>query len=199
VESLSVFDLRIPVKRFAVEEYHRLIAADLLGEDDHVELLEGVIVEMTPQGRPHALLLSELNRRFAPSVGPSYSVRIQLPLTLQESEPEPDFAIVSREEELKAADHPRTALLIIEVADSSLAKDRVVKSRIYAHANVTEYWIARPKARSVEVLRGPDATTGSYGSMETVGLNRVLSPVAFPSISIPVTELFASLNSESGA
>src|SRR5690242_19068453 len=82
-------------RRFLTREYHQLIEAGVLGEDDHVELLEGVIVSMTPQRRRHARVISTLNAWLVPALGGDYRVRVQLPLTLSESsEPEPDVAVV---------------------------------------------------------------------------------------------------------
>jgi Uma2 family endonuclease len=178
-------------KRFRTTEYHRLIEAGVLGEDDHVELLEGVIVQMTPQGRPHARFLSTLNGLLVPALGGQYRVRVQLPLTLDESsEPEPDLAVVTRQAEDEAPQHPSTALLVIEVADSSVRADRLVKSRLYARARVVEYWIANVRLKTLEIYTDPDAGEERYRAMRTVGSGSVrLSAV--PAVELSVGELFA--------
>ena len=100
-----------------------MIEAGILGDDERVELLVGEIVQMSPQEKPHARAIAKLNRWFAQALGDEFVVRPQLPLTLADSEPEPDLAIVRADDEAAAERHPRTALLVIEVADSKLVID----------------------------------------------------------------------------
>ena len=179
-------------RRFRLDEYHRLIDVGVLGEDERVELLEGVIVEMTPQGRPHALVISRLNRFLTGALGNEYSVRPQLPLSLgDDSEPEPDLAVVPRQEEETAPVHPRSALLVVEVADESLRRDRLLKGRIYARAQVPEYWVVDVAGRAVEVYSEPDADVGRYGVMRTLGVGETLSTPVLPALALPVAKLFA--------
>ncbi|WP_255636986.1 Uma2 family endonuclease [Hyalangium versicolor] len=84
-------------RRFTLEEYHRMLHVGVLGEDEHVELLEGLILDMAPQGRPHALAISRLTECFMAARRPDCRVRVQLPLSLgDDSEPEPDLAVVLR-------------------------------------------------------------------------------------------------------
>jgi Uma2 family endonuclease len=104
-----------------VDEYHRMIGAGILGEDEHVQLLAGTVVAMTPQGRPHARVVQRLTRLFVRAVGDDLEVLTQLPLTLlDDSEPEPDLAVVKAEDAQSGEHHPRTAVLVIEVAGESL-------------------------------------------------------------------------------
>lgn len=178
-------------RRFRLEEYHRLIEKGVLTEGDRVELLEGVIAEMTPQGRPHARFISELNERLVSALPRESRVRVQLPLSLdEENEPEPDLAVVTRAEEDAAPAHPRSATLVIEVASDSLRKDRLIKGRIYARAGIPEYWLANVLTGAVEVYTDPLAQEGRYGSLHTVGRGETLTPRAFPGIAIPVDALF---------
>ena len=146
-----------------------MIETGILDEDEHVELLEGEIVQMSPQEPPHARATSRLNRLFTRALGDEYVVRPQLPLTFPDSEPEPDLAVVWTKDEDAPEGHPRTALLVIEVADSSARYDLVVKSRIYAKAGIPEYWLVLVRKRAIEVLRDPDLATGVYRSRLTVG------------------------------
>jgi Uma2 family endonuclease len=179
-------------RRFSLEEYHRLIDVGVLGEDERVELLEGVIVEMTPQGRPHALVVSRLGESFTDARRPDCRVRVQLPLSLEgDSEPEPDLAVVTRQEEETAPVHPRSALLVVEVADESLRRDRLLKGRIYARARVPEYWVVNVTGQSVEVYSEPDADAGRYRAMRTLGVGETLSSSALPGLALPVAALFA--------
>ena len=116
-------------RRFTVDEYHRLIAAGILDEDEHVELLEGVITQMSPQGVPHSRVIRRLNRWLARSLGDEYELFVQLPLTIGDhNEPEPDLAVVKAEE---APTPPSTAVLVVEVSRGSLRIDRKVKASVY--------------------------------------------------------------------
>jgi Uma2 family endonuclease len=179
-------------RRFTLEEYHRLIHVGVLGEDEHVELLEGVIVEMTPQGRAHMLVVTRLTRVLVRTLSDAYSVRPQGPLSLEgDSEPEPDIAVVTRAEEEQAEAHPRTALLVVEVAGDSLRKDRQLKGRIYARARVGEYWIVDVARGTVEVYTEPDAEAGRYRAMRTLGAGETLTASVLPGLALPVAELFA--------
>ena len=178
-------------RRFTVVEYHRMIETGILDADEHVELLEGEIVQVSPQEPPHARATSRLNRWFARALGEEYVVRPQLPLTFPESEPEPDLAVVWTKDEDRLEGHPRTALLVIEVADSSARHDLVVKSRVYAKAGIPEYWLVLVRKRSIEVLRDPDAAAGVYRSRSTAGPDSTLTPSAFSGPVIEVRALFA--------
>ena len=178
-------------RRFTVAEYHKMIETGILGEDEHVELLEGEIVQMSPQEKPHARAMAKLNRWFTQGVGDEYVVRPQLPLTLPDSEPEPDLAVVRADDEAAAERHPRTALLVIEIADSSARHDIVVvKSRIYARAGIPEYWVVLVKERAVEVLLDPDAVARSYRSRVTVSEAATLTPRAFAGPTLSLLALF---------
>jgi Uma2 family endonuclease len=174
-----------------VEKYHRMIDAGILGEDDHIELLEGVLVEMSPQGYRHAKFISRFNAATR-IIDDTYRVRIQMPLTLPPyGEPGPDIAIVTLEEDEAPERHPYTALLIVEVSSESLRKDRLVKSRVYARAGVPEYWIADVDAQRIEVYREPDPAAERYRHQEVIGRGQTLSPQAFPDLRLALDELFA--------
>ena len=147
-----------------------MIDSGILDEDEHVELLEGEIVQMSPQEKPHARATSRLTRWVTRFLGDEYAVRCQLPLTLPDSEPEPDLAIVRTREEDTADRHPRTALLVIEVADSSARYDLSVKARIYARAGIPEFWLVLVQQRTIEVLRDPDEVAGVYASRLSIGV-----------------------------
>ncbi len=179
-------------RRFLLTEYHRLIDVGVLGEDERIELLEGVIVEMAPQGRSHALVLSRLNRFLSRGLGDAHSVRPQLPLSLgEDSEPEPDLAIVTRQEEEAAQAHPRSALLVVEVSEESLRRDRLLKGRIYARARIPEYWVVDVAGRAVELYNEPDEEAGRYRTLRTLGVGETLTSQVLPGLTLPVAELFA--------
>ena len=177
-------------RRFTLAEYHKMIEAGILGEDEHLELLEGEIVQMSPQDKPHTRALVMLNRWFTRSLGDEYVVRPQVPLTLTDSEPEPDLAVVTAEEDAEAERHPRTALLVIEVADSSARRDLETKARIYAKHGIPEYWIVLVTQRAVEVRRDPDTVAGVYRTVNNQPADSEVSPAAFAGPAIPVASLF---------
>jgi Uma2 family endonuclease len=174
----------------SVDEYHRMIAAGILDEDERLELLEGVIVAMAPQSPAHAYCIQWLTRFLVRRLGEAYGVRPQLPLTLGErNEPEPDLTVV-RADSASKDHHPGTAVLAIEVSGDSLRKDRRVKAAVYARFGIAEYWIVNVEARVVEVLSDPDAGDGAYRRTRIVTTSETLTSEALPELSFPVAELF---------
>lgn len=149
--------------RYTVDEYLRLAVSGVLHPDDRVELLEGVIVAMAPQNPRHASASTLAHEALRRVVGTRALVRVQLPLVLGiHSVPEPDVAVVSG----TAADyfdaHPTTAMLVVEIADASLAQDRLTKARMYAAAGIPEYWVVNLRDACVEVFRRPDPAAHAY-------------------------------------
>jgi len=167
-----------------------MIEAGIFDEDEHLELLEGVIVAMAPQGPIHAYCIQWLTRFLVRRLGDAYAVRPQLPLTLgQRNEPEPDLTVV-RADSASRDHHPGSAVLAIEVSGDSLRKDRRVKAAVYARFGITEYWIVNVEARVVEVYSDPDAAKGAYRQTRTVTTAETLTSEALPELSFPVAELF---------
>jgi Uma2 family endonuclease len=178
-------------RRITVDEYHRMIEAGTLGEDDHVELIAGAVVAMTPQGPAHALVIQNLNRLVAQGLAADLALRPQLPLTLPEdSEPEPDLAVVRLEDARSRGNHPRTALLVVEVAGDSLRLDRQTKAALYARAGIPEYWIVNLAETTVEVHRDPDSETGAYRAKAVVSSESTLAATSVPGLRVNVADLF---------
>ena len=175
---------------FSVAEYHRMLDAGILGEDDHVELLEGAVVEVSPQGARHARVIQRLTRAFVRGLGDAFVVRPQLPLTFRDSEPEPDLSVVRAEDAASPDEHPSRALLVVEVSRASLTHDRSVKARVYARAGVAEFWIVNTIDRVVEVHRDPDEVGARYRTILSVGKGETLAPADLPGFSLPVRTLF---------
>jgi Uma2 family endonuclease len=174
----------------SVDEYHRMIEAGIFAEDEHVELLEGVVVAMTPQSPAHAYCIKWLTRFLARTLGDAYDVRPQLPLTLGDrNEPEPDLAVVRADTDSRDR-HPATAVLAIEVSGPSLRKDRGVKAGVYARFGISEYWIVNVDGRVVEVLSDPDVVTGAYRRARPVTTEETLTSEALPELSFAVARLF---------
>jgi Uma2 family endonuclease len=175
---------------FSVAEYHRMIDAGILDEDERVELLEGVIVAVSPQKRRHAYVIQQLMRILARLPQDRYGILAQLPLTLGErSEPEPDLAVVTAEAGSSRTEHPRTALLVIEVAGDTLRKDRLVKARIYARADIPEYWLFNLEEACLEVLRDPDHE-GSYRKRLVLRRDEEARSSAVPELAVRLADLF---------
>ena len=140
-------------RRFTRQEYERIAQTGMF-EHERVELLHGVIVAMSSIGPPHSSTVMRLTALLVPLLAGRALVRIQDAFAvLDESEPEPDVAVVPLGEYDEA--HPTEAHLIVEVADSSLRHDRVVKGPIYAAAGVPDYWLVDLTDRVVEVHRRP--------------------------------------------
>ncbi len=140
----------LPIHKLNVETYDQMVASGAL-EGEPVELLEGLLVEMSPQVAEHAAVIEELTRRFAAAQA---RLRVQLPLEIPpDSAPEPDLALVT--EKPPRGRHPRTALLLVEVAVSSHKVDRSTKAKLYARAGMPQYWVVDVPARCIEVYTDP--------------------------------------------
>ena len=176
---------------FTVHEFHRMREAGIFDDDQRVELLDGVVIVMTTQGPAHASPIRRLNKWLILQLGDAFSLLPQLPITLgQRSEPVPDLAVV-RAEEGSAQAHPTSALLVIEVSQTTLRKDRGAKLTLYARFGIPEYWIVNVKNATVEVYRDPDPEAGRYRTMLTLGKEATLSPTSVPGVTISLAELFA--------
>jgi Uma2 family endonuclease len=152
------------IRRFTVEEYHRMIEAGVLTEDDDVELLEGQVVYKMPRNPPHDESLENTDYAIRGVLPTDARVRIQSAITLTDGEPEPDLMVCGpldqrRGRKPTAAD----ALLVVEVADTSLESDRTTKLRMYAGAAIPVYWIVNVRDRQVEVYTGPSGPADSPG------------------------------------
>jgi Uma2 family endonuclease len=175
-----------------VDDYHRMVQAGVFDEDDRLELLEGVIVEMSPQSPRHALVITRLcDPQFAP-LGADCVARAQLPLTLEpDSEPEPDVAIVRRTASGDRLRHPSTALAVFEVASDSLRKDRLAKAALYARAGIPEYVIVNLVQDTLEVHRDPDREGRRYRSAGTLSGAERLASASVPGYGFVVADLLA--------
>src|SRR5262249_37118945 len=182
------------IYRFSVPQYHRLIETGILTDNDRVELLEGWIVEKMPHNPPHNISITRINRRLHRVLPDEWLLQVQGAITLRDSEPEPDFAIVRGPEKVYFHRKPvaRDVALLIEVADSTLLLDRHDKGRLYAQARIPEYWIINLVDGQVEVYTQPKAGRSpvyrqrrDYGATESVPLILEGHTVA----PIPVREL----------
>lgn len=174
----------------SVESYFGLVAKGALTPDDRVELLEGVVVAVSPQGPPHAGVTHLAAEALRQAIGDRAAVRIQSPLVLRpRSVPEPDIAVVAGEHRQYVRAHPTTALLVVEVADSSLPQDRITKARIYARAGIPELWVVNLRDDVVEVYRRPDRASAAYRDRSLLGRGERVVLAALPQVEIAVDRL----------
>jgi Uma2 family endonuclease len=167
--------------RYSVAQYIDLVRQGVLQPDDRVELLEGVIVVMSPKNPWHDTAVHCVADTLRRVVGDRAAIRSQATLLLEPgSAPEPDVAVVAGSITDYVARHPTTALLVVECADASLPQDRLSKSRMYAAAGITEYWIVSRRDDAVEVFRDPDVGTAVYRTRFLAIRGERIAPVACP-------------------
>ena len=145
--------------RFTVDEFHKMGEAGILTEGHRVELVNGEIVEMAPIGSAHAACVRELDAWLQALLRGEAVVSAQQPLQVEfDGEPLPDIAILRSRADRYRSSHPTSAdaLVVIEVADSSVLYDRNVKSRMYARARIPEYWVVDLTRQSVAVFLSPE-------------------------------------------
>ena len=180
--------------RLDAEQYAALIARGEIRPDDRVELLEGVVVSMAPQGSPHANAIARINRVLILLVGSRAVVRVQSSFRAgRYNVPEPDFAIVPGPLERWEHQHPAEALLIIEVSDSSLPTDRLSKAAIYAAAGVAQYVVVNLPGDRVEVFHGPEPGVARWTDVRPAYRGERIELVALPGLSLLVEELLPRL------
>lgn len=181
LQGVDLAELR-PLKRV---EYERLAELGCY-EDEKVELLDGMVVQMSPQEARHSAPIRWLTMSLVPAVAGKALVQVQLPLALGDfSEPEPDISVVPLGD--YRDHHPTTALLIVEVAVSSIRKDRQLKGSIYARAAIPEYWLIDVKGGTLEVYRQP--SSGEYQSVQSLTGGADVSPRLFPDVVLRVAEM----------
>jgi Uma2 family endonuclease len=191
VQAQSNFQLTdLPQRRWSVDEYHRMIAAGILTSSDRVELLEGHIIEMVPQEPPHASTTSSFGNDLVMLFAGKAWVRQQLPITIApNSEPEPDIAVVQLDLNRYRDCHPipEDVYLLIEVSDSTLSYDRDRKAKVYAKANIPEYWVIDVNKKQLLVFREPQGDT--YQVEQVLGVKDAIAPAAFPDLVVELSNL----------
>ena len=180
-------------RKFTREEYHRMADVGILKPTDRVELIRGEIVEMSPAGRRHRAFVDNLNGLLTPRLAGRAIVSVQNSVVLSDdTKPEPDIQLLRRrsvpykEREAFSED----ALLLIEVAETSLRYDRSTKLRLYAEAGIPEYWIVDCQAEAVEIHRSPHAE-GYRDVLSLTEAGATVSPQAFPDVAVTLAEIFA--------
>ncbi len=180
--------------RWSRDDYYRMAAASLF-DGRRVELIQGEVVEMSPQDSLHSAAVAMADEVLRLAFKRGFVIRVQMPLVLGiNSDPEPDIAVVRGNARDQARAHPTTAALVVELARTSLEYDRDTKGRLYAEAGVPEYWIVNLIEGVVEVHRGPRRETRgarryAYSSVERVPPGKTVAPLAAPRARLKVVDL----------
>ena len=180
----------IEKRRFNVDEYYAMAHAGILSERDHLELIDGEIVAMTPIGPVHAVAVARANRALLRSAGDRAIVWVQNPIRLDAfSEPQPDLVLLRPPEDVYRAAHPGPAdiLLVIEIADSSLRYDRDVKASLYARHGIVEYWLVDLAASTVTGHSSPEGR--AYRTAVVHARGEAMAPIALPDCTLTVDDL----------
>ena len=178
----------IQMRRWTRVEYDRMIAAGMFKPGERIELVDGEILQMTPQGSAHFTAIRLAEEILRSAFGTGFEVRAQAPLALSpNSEPEPDLAVVPGNAREYRDAHPETALLVVEVADSTLEYDRRRKGSLYALAGIREYWIVNLIDRCLEAYRDPGQ--GAYQSSRRLVAGDHIAPIAAPDRKTEISEI----------
>jgi Uma2 family endonuclease len=176
-----------PIRPLRRVEYEKLVELGVF-DDERIELLRGMLVPMSPQGPGHAEIPHRLVPRLLRALENRARVHFHSPLALlDDTEPEPDVAIVPNGDYARAL--PTTALLAVEVSDSSLRKDRDLKGPIYAKAGIPEYWIVNLKEQTLEVYRDPSPSEERYATVMTLRRGERVRVRAFEDIELTIDEI----------
>lgn len=183
----------VQTRRFSRQDYERLVADGFFHPEEQLELVDGELIIMTPQGSRHATAVSLAEGVLRSLFGAGFHVRVQMPIALDpDSEPEPDLAVVVGPPRDYRDAHPQTAVLIVEVTDTTLPYDRERKARLYAQAGIPEYWIVNLQDRCLEIHRDPEAVGSScatYQSRSVAHPSDTVTPLKSPQGSLVIADL----------
>lgn len=185
------------LKRWTVEDYHRMSELGILEASERTELIAGQITVMAAKGAPHVTALRLLATQLDPFLRdrPFFAIT-QDPIHLNHlSEPEPDLAIVRgiALDYTSQHPHPQDIALIVEVADSTLRQDCTIKDKLYAQAGIPDYWVQDLKNQQLHIFREPTAI--GYRSRTILSMPNRVSPLAFPELSLDLGSIFPPFSS----
>ncbi len=183
---LDIPEVRAAAVRLTPDQYHRLYEMGVIPEK--TELLSGILVEKMPKSPLHTWMVAFLHAWLGTIIDRSLHIRPEQPLTLRDSEPEPDLAVVKGDLNEYRSQHPSSAKFVIEVALNTEAMDRQ-KAEIYASADVQEYWIVLPGSKAIAVYRSP--SRGLYRECREYSIDAPPAPLFAPESVVPACELFA--------
>ncbi len=183
------------IRRWSRVEYEKLVDLGVFQPGEPIELIGGELMVAEPQGPAHYTAIQKTAKALEQAFGPGWAVRTQGPVGLDdESEPEPDVAVVPGSVDNYRSAHPSRPVLTVEVAESSLGADRERKGSLYARAGLSDYWVLNLVDRVLEVYREPTADPAApfgwrYARREVLDASASVSPLAAPGSSIPVAKL----------
>jgi Uma2 family endonuclease len=187
--------MQLLTKKFTVEQYHKMSEVGILTEEDRVEFIKGEIVEMSPIGLKYAATVNRLNQIFHRKLSDRVLVSIQNPIQLNNnSEPQPDVALLKSRADFYETKTPEVndIFAIVEVADTTIIYDRNIKIPLYAEHGIAEAWLVDVNDRSLTIYRQPTPT--GYQITKTLTREESLSLLAFPEVTINVSEIFGISN-----
>ena len=182
-------------RRWTRAEYDHLVDLAVFQPGERIELLDGQLVVREPQGSRHAAAVRLVVQTLHRALGAAWQIDSQFPFALDDdSEPEPDVAVVPLDPNHYRDGHPSRAVLIVEVADSSYRIDHGAKASLYARAGIAEYWIVDVARAGLEVHRTPEAASEAiygwrYGSVDVLTKSATVTPLVAPDVVIPVADL----------
>src|SRR5215813_11819563 len=197
----AMTDGETQTRRYTRAEYEKLVDLSVSPPSEALELIGGELMSAEPQGPAHYTAIRKTARALDAAFGSGWDIRQESPLALDdESEPEPDVAVVLGQPDDYALAHPFRAVLTVEVAESSLRVDRLHKGSLYARAGVADYWVLNLAARVLEVYREPVPDAASpfgwrYARREALDVTAQVTPLAAPGSSISVFHLFPNFGS----
>ncbi len=180
----------IQIAHFSIQDFHQMIDTGIFS-DRRVELIDGLILEMPPEGTEHTYFEENLAKKLERLTQDRAYVRENKPVTLSNSEPEPDVVVAKlpRSQYIEHHPYPEDIFLLIEVSKSTLERDTSVKKRIYARENILEYWVVDIEAKKIIVYRSP--ASGDYQQKFELASGKIISSLAFPDIELKIAEIFA--------
>lgn len=185
------------LRSLTVQDYHRMVEVGILAADERVELIEGQLYTMAAKGTAHSAAMTRIDRVLSQQLAGRALLRFQDPVQLNDfSEPEPDVAVVHIDP-LDYEDHhptPAEIFWLIEVADSTLRRDRDLKAPVYGRSSIREYWILDVQERCLYVFREPGEA--GYGSEQRLSEQDMIAPLAFPDCLIQVSQFLRSPTQE---
>ncbi len=193
MRAMAAYEIR--TRRWTRIEYEKLIDLGVFQPGEPIELIGGQLLVAEPQGAAHYTAIWKTAKALEAAFGPGWMVRTQGPIGLdEESEPEPDVAVVPGGPEDYRSEHPSRPVLTVEVAESSLGSDRERKGSVYARAGLSDYWILNLVDHVLEVYREPAADASApygwrYARRDTLQPSAQVSPLAAPGRSIRVADL----------
>jgi Uma2 family endonuclease len=181
------------LRTLSVQDYHRMLEAGILAADERVELIEGQLYKMAAKGTAHSAAVTRIDRVLSRLLAGKALLRFQDPVQLSDfSEPEPDVAVVQIDP-LDYEDHhptPGEVFWLIEVADTTLRRDRDLKVPVYGRSGIQEYWILDVQERCLYVYRKPEPT--GYGAQQTLSDQDTIAPLAFPDCEVAIRDFLRS-------